>query len=78
MVLVNVVVKCNLVPRSSTPPVLDHMQCSMQKRRDKAWEFHHMICGTADIADSKCNSLFAFLSTATEKLENSRGEVCPT
>ena len=33
-------------------------------------EFHHVIHGTADITDSRYNSLFTFVSTVTEKLEN--------
>jgi len=39
------------------------------------------IRGTADVTDSRHNSLFTFLSTATEKLENQnkfQGEVSPT
>ena len=46
--------------------------CSMQKRREKArsGEFHDVIRGTADVTDSRRNSLFTFVSTLTEKLEN--------
>ena len=33
-------------------------------------ESYHMICSTAGITDSKCNCLFTFSSTATERLEN--------
>jgi len=33
-------------------------------------EFHHVIHGIADVTDSKRNSLFTFVSTVTEKLEN--------
>ena len=29
-----------------------------------------MICDPADVTDSKCNGLFIFLSTVTEKVEN--------
>ena len=32
-------------------------------------EFHYMIRGTADVTDSKHNSLFTFVSIVTEKLE---------
>ena len=37
----------SLVPRPSTHPVL--IACSMQKWREKAWEFHHVIRGTTVI-----------------------------
>ena len=33
-------------------------------------QFHHMICGTVDVTDFRRNSLFTFISTATQKLEN--------
>ena len=33
-------------------------------------EFHHVIRATADVTDSRRNSLFTFVSTVTEKLEN--------
>ena len=33
-------------------------------------EFHHVIRGTADVMDSGRNSLFTFIVTVTEKLEN--------
>jgi len=38
----------------------------MQKWKEKV---HHMICGPADIMDSKRNSLFISLSTVTEELK---------
>ena len=44
--------------------------CSMQKWREKAGESYYMIRGMADVTDSRHNSLFTFLSIATEKLEN--------
>jgi len=42
----------------------------MQKQGEKAWGIHHVIRGMADVMDPKCNSIFTFLSIATEKLEN--------
>ena len=50
--------------------------CSMQKLREKAREFHHMICGTADVTDSRRKSLFTFISTVTEKLKNQNKRPC--
>ena len=32
--------------------------------------FHHVIRGTADVTDSRHSSLFTFVSTVSEKLEN--------
>ena len=29
-----------------------------------------MVCGTAYVMDSRCNNLFTFVVTVTEKLEN--------
>ena len=42
--------------------------CKNRERRPG--EFHYVIRGPADITDSRHNSLFTFISTLTEKLEN--------
>jgi len=39
----------SLVPRTSTPPVFECLQYSKSRGREKAWEIHHMICGTTVI-----------------------------
>jgi len=55
----------SLVLRPSMPPVFDCLQYAKMEG-----EFHHVICGMADITDSRRNSIFTFVSTVTEKLEN--------
>ena len=60
----------SLVPRPSTPPVFDHLQYAKTEGELRPGEFHHMIRGMADVTDSRLNSLFTFVSTLTEKLEN--------
>jgi len=43
----------------------------MQKRRKKGWGISiTWIRGTADVTDFRLNSLFTFVVTVTEKLEN--------
>ena len=51
--------------RLSTPSLA---VCKNRGRRPG--ESYHMIRVTADVMDSRCNSLFTFVSTATEKLES--------
>ena len=58
----------SLVPRPSTPLVFDHFLVC--KNGGRPWEFHHVIRSTADVTDSRHNSLFTFVVTVTEKLEN--------
>jgi len=43
---------------------------NMQKQREKAWGISSRDLQYGDVTDSKGNSLFTFLSTATEELEN--------
>ena len=38
---------------------------SMQKGRKRSGVSYHMICGTDDVTNSRCDSLSTFLSTAT-------------
>jgi len=64
---VYLVVLNSLVPRPSTPPVFDCLQYAKYRGR-RPGEFHHMIHGKVDITDSRCNSLFTFVSTVTEKV----------
>ena len=52
--------------RHSTAPVL--IVCSMQKKGRRPGESYHVIQGMADITDSRYNSLFTFLSTASKKI----------
>ena len=59
----------SLVPRPSTPPVFDRLQYAKNGGR-RPGKFHHVIRGTADVTDSRRNSLFTFVFTVTEKLEN--------
>jgi len=44
--------------------------CSMQKWREKAREFRHVIRGTADVTDSRRNSLFTFVVCYREARES--------
>ena len=66
---------CSLVPRPSSPPVFDHLQYA-KNGGGRPGEFHHVICHTADVTDSKRKSLFTFISTVTEKLENQNKRPC--
>jgi len=63
------------------PPVFDRLQYAKMEGEGLG-EFHHVIHGTADVTDSRCKSLFTFVSTVAEKLENQnkfqrRGKSCP-
>ena len=55
-------------------PGLPHIQfwslavCKNVGRRPG--KFHHMTCSMADVMDSRCNSKFTFLSTATEEVRD--------
>jgi len=69
-----------LIPRPFTLPVFDPLHY-VKVEGEGPGEFHHVICGTVDVTESRCNSIFTFVSTVTEKLENRnkfRGEVSPT
>jgi len=57
-----------LVPRPSTSPVFDCLQYA--KTEGEGLGNFITIRGTADVTDSRCNSLFTFVFTVTEKLEN--------
>jgi len=58
----------SLVHKPSTPPVFDHLQYVKLEREGLG---NLITWSTAQLtADSRYNSLFTFLSTATEKLEN--------
>jgi len=59
---------CAKILNGSRSSNLKTSVCKNGERRPG--ESYHMICGTADVTDSRCNSLFTFLSTATEKLKN--------
>ena len=57
-----------IIPRPSHLQFLLLAVCKNGGRRPG--ESYHVICGTADVTDSRLNSLLTLLSMATEKLEN--------